>query len=362
MLKLFVTILLAVTLSFGQEGELTWLTVPSGQVEIDGLAWQSENGSELIRFPLRLKDDLPIAVWNLAQSPSGARIRFATDSTRLAIRLEYPSPPSMRNMHAFGQTGVDLYVDGEYRGTATASAEAKPGVTVEHVYFEKQPRREREITLYLPLYKPVKVLAIGIDADAKTGKAKPHVLSKPVVFYGTSITQGGCASRSGMSYQAILGRTLNIDFVNLGFSGNGKGELVVAQAVAEIDAAVFVLDFAQNNGTVESLKAVYDPFLGALRKKHPNVPILAITPIANAREQLNPDSETEGMRKHIREVVSRRIGAGDLQLQIIEGTDLLGPDRLDGLVDGTHPNDLGFQWMAEGIAPRLAKILGLRMP
>ena len=265
-------------------------------------------------------------------------------------------------MHAFGQTGVDLYLDGEYRGTATASAEAMPGVTVEHVYFEKQPRREREVTLYLPLYKPVKVLGIGMDADAKIGKAKSHVLSKPVVFYGTSITQGGCASRSGMSYQAMLGRTLNIDFVNLGFSGNGKGELVVAQAVAEIDAAAFVLDFAQNNGTLESLKAVYDPFLGALREKHPNTPILAITPIANAREQLDPDSQTESMRVHIREMVSRRIGAGDLKLQIIEGTDLLGPDRLDGLVDGTHPNDLGFQWMAEGIAPRLAKILGLRMP
>jgi hypothetical protein len=254
---------------------------------------------------------------------------------------------------------VDLYLDGVYRSTAIATAEAKSGAPVEHVYFENQPRKQRDITLYLPLYKPVKVLGIGVDQRAEIAKAKPFVLSKPVVFYGTSITQGGCASRSGMSYQAILGRMLNVDFVNLGFSGNGKGEPVVAQAVAEIDAACFVLDFAQNNRTLESLQEVYDPFLAAIRKKHPDTQILAVTPIASAREQLSPDSQTESMRQHIRQVVSRRIGAGDPRLQLIEGTDLLGPDRLDGLVDGSHPNDLGFQWMAEGLATRLAKMLGL---
>jgi hypothetical protein len=314
----------------------------------------------LIRFPLRLKDALPKAVWSLAQSPSGGRIRFRTDSSSLAIRLDYPSPPNMRNMHAFGQTGVDLYLDGVYRSTAIAPQDTKPGVAVEHVYFEKQPRAQREITLYLPLYKGVKVLGIGLDKGAEISKARPVALAKPIVFYGTSITQGGCASRSGMSYQAILGRTLNVDFVNLGFSGNGKGEPVVADAVAEVDAACFVLDFAQNNRTVESLQEVYDPFITTLRKKHPDTPIVAVTPIANAREQISPDSQTEGMRRHIRQVVSKRIGAGDTRLQLVEGTDLLGYDRLDGLVDGSHPNDLGFQWMAEGLASRLAKVLGLQ--
>ena len=149
-----------------------------------------------------------------------------------------------------------------------------------------------------------------------------------------------------------------MDFVNLGFSGNGKGEPVVARAVAEIDAACFVLDFAQNNPSVESLQEVYDPFIATLREKHPQTPILAVTPIANSRERTS-SSRTEAMRQLIRQVVSKRIGAGDARLQLIEGTDLLGPNRLDGLVDGTHPNDLGFQWMADGLAVRLAKMLGL---
>jgi lysophospholipase L1-like esterase len=165
-----------------------------------------------------------------------------------------------------------------------------------------------------------------------------------------------------MSYQAILGRMLNLDFVNLGFSGNGKGEPEVARMTAGIDASCFVLDFAQNNKTVESLREVYDPFIGTLREKHPETPILAITPIFSSSERLGAaGGRLDAMREHIRKVVARRIADGDRRLQLVEGTDLLGPDRLDGLVDGSHPNDLGFQWMAEGLAARLGKLLGLNL-
>jgi lysophospholipase L1-like esterase len=129
--------------------------------------------------------------------------------------------------------------------------------------------------------------------------------------------------------------------------------------VAEIDASVYVLDFAQNNRTVESIREVYAPFVEILREKHPTTPIVVITPIYAAREGRGADSQLEGMRSHIRKVAAGRIAAGDANIQIVEGTDLLGPARGDGLVDGTHPNDLGFQWMAEGLAPRLKKVLGL---
>lgn len=338
---------------------LSWITPQDLRIEILGLPWVSENKGELIRLPNRLKSELPPAVWNLGQSPSGARIRFRTDSTRVSIKLEYPSPPNMTNMHAFGQTGVDLYIDGVYRSTAIAPKDAAPSTPVEHLFFENLPRREREMTIYLPLYKPVKVLGIGLDPEAKITKARRFANPKPVVFYGTSITQGGCASRSGMSYQAILGRQLNIDFVNLGFSGNGKGEPVVANMVAEIGASAFVLDFSQNNPTVESFREVYEPFLNTLRTKHPKTPIIAITAIAHSRE---PSTRTDAMRQHVRDVVKRRIAAGDRLLTLVEGSTLLGPDRLDGLVDGVHPNDLGFQWMADGLAPHLAKVLGLPPP
>src|SRR5262249_19261066 len=124
----------------------------------------------------------------------------------------------------------------------------------------------------------------------------------------------------------------------------------------DIDASAYVLDFAQNNGTVDSLAKVYGPFLEILRAKHPDTPILAITPIYSAREATG-DQELQRMRDHIRQVISRAIGAGDRHLQLIEGTDLLGPAQGDGLVDGTHPNDLGFEYMATGLCSRLRKFL-----
>jgi lysophospholipase L1-like esterase len=344
-----------------QQPSLHWVQMPSGHLEVDGLPWYADNGGDLSRLPAKFKDSYREPVWELAQSPSGARIRFRTNSSSMAIRLDYPKAPDMANMHAFGQTGIDLYVDGVYRDTAIAGRNSKPRLVQEHSFYKSQSRVDREITLYLPLYMPVRILGIGIDADAEIESPKPFTLNKPIVFYGTSITQGGCASRSGMSYEAILSRMLNTDFVNLGFSGNGMGEPELARTVASIDAAYYVLDFSQNNPTLESLKQVYAPFIETIRSKHPGTPILVITPIYTAHESWSPDARIDGMRTLIRQVGAGRIAAGDRNLQIVEGTDLIGPSRGDGLVDGTHPNDLGFEWMAEGLAARISEVLGLKL-
>jgi hypothetical protein len=185
---------LLVTPLMAAESDLRWLPLPSPELEIDGLPWFAQNGGEFFRLPAASQNKFPPAVWNLAQSPSGARIRFGASSTALAVRLEYPSAPSMNNMHAFGQTGVDLYTDGVYRGTAVADKDAKSGKVYEHVYFSTRPRSWREITLYLSLYKPVKVIGIGVDREAKLEKARSFAAARPVVFYGTSITQGGRAA------------------------------------------------------------------------------------------------------------------------------------------------------------------------
>jgi len=358
MLRFCFLLLLPTWFLVAQETAPHWIPLAETKVEIAGLPWFRENQGEFWRLPTRSKEAFPKAVWNLAMDPAGGRIRFRTNSAILALRLEWPHTPDMRNMHFFGQSGVDLYVGETYWGTATPDKDAVSGKVYEHVFFRDQPRATREITMYLSLYSPVKVLAIGLDAEASVQPAGAFATARPVVFYGTSITQGGCASRPGMSYQAILGRRLNIDHVNLGFSGNGKGEASLARAVAEIDAATYVLDFAQNNGNVESLAQVYDPFIGILRERHPDTPIVAITPIYAANEATG-NRRNEQMRALIRKVVSQRIAAGDTHLQLVEGPDLLGPARVDGLVDGTHPNDLGFQWMADGLGERLRKLLGL---
>src|SRR5690349_1949593 len=149
------------------DSELRWLPLPSPELEIDGLPWFAQNGGEFFRLPAASRDRFPQPVWNLAKSPSGARIRFCTNSTALAVRLEYPSAPNMSNMHAFGQTGVDLYTDGVYASTAIADKDAKPGKLYEHAYFGARPQSWREVTLYLSLYKPVKVIGVGVDREAR---------------------------------------------------------------------------------------------------------------------------------------------------------------------------------------------------
>jgi lysophospholipase L1-like esterase len=339
------------------EDDIRWISFPDSSFEVNGLAWFDENTPDLSRLPKRFKEIVREPVWNLAQSTSGALIRFKSDCSTLAIRYENLHMSGMKNMHVFGQSGVDLYTDNTYIGTAIHGKE----VDVEHIYFNNAHPEHREHVLYLPLYNGLKIKAIGINSNATIKSPSPFAIPKPVVFYGTSITQGGCASRAGMSYQAILCRNLNLEHVNLGFSGNGKGEKEVADAVAEIDASCFVLDFMANNKNFETLEKVYEPFVRTIRKKHPTIPIILVTRIYAARESslLGGREFIEAKRNVIRKTYKKMIAEGDKNLSLIEGYSLLGPNEVDGLVDGSHPNDLGFQLMADRLAPIIAKTLKL---
>jgi len=334
---------------------MQWIDFPDPRLPVSGLPWFQENCPELWRLPKRIKGDVRPPVWELAQQPSGGRIRFSTDATSIAIRLHYPDLNGMKNMHTVGQMGLDLYVDNEYWSTVFPVDEPD----VEGVFCADAPARLKNICIYLPLYAPVQVKAVGMNDEASVWEPGPFAVRKPVVFYGTSITQGGCASRSGMSYQAILSRELLLDYVNLGFSGNGKGEQELAAAMAEIDASCYVVDFAQNSGTPAAMKKAYAPFLATLRDKRPSVPIICITPIFATSESFSPGAEQRNneMRQIVRDAVAQRREAGDSSIGLVEGTRLLGPDDRDGLVDGTHPNDLGFQCMADGIGHAIFETL-----
>jgi len=341
---------------FAEDG-IRWISFPDSSFELNGLAWFDENTPDLFRLPKRLQEIVRGPVWDLAQSTSGALVRFKSDCSLLAIRYANLRMSGMKNMHVFGQSGVDLYTDNTYIGTAIHGERTD----VEHVYFKEASPEDREHVLYLPLYNGLRVEAIGVNSSATIKKASPFAVPKPVVFYGTSITQGGCASRAGMSYQAILCRNLNLGHINLGFSGNGKGEKEVADAVAEIEASCFVLDFMANNKDWETLEEVYEPFVRIIREKHPETPIILVTRIYAARESslLGGHDFIEAKRDVIRRTYKQLIAAGDKNLSLVEGYSLLGPNDVDGLVDGSHPNDLGFQLMADRFAPIIVKTLKL---
>ncbi len=360
---LFCTALIACSFAFKslRAAEPTrWITFPDAVFEVDGLPWFSENAPDLFRLPKRLKDVVRPPVWSLATHPSGGRIRFRSDCTTLRIRLEYPDLSRMQNMHTYGQSGVDLYIDGHYVRTAIPS----DTTYVEFTYFEGIGKRTRDLTLYLSLYKGVRVHAIGVNPEAQIQPHPPFILDKPVVYYGTSITQGGCASRPGMSYPAIIGRELNIDYVNLGFSGNGKGDPEVARAMTEIDAACYVLDFGLNNRTADSLAVVFGPFLDILRREKPEIPVIAVSPphYTQGFPFYTDNPNNSRMRDVILEEIATRIRRGDRLLYFVDGYDLLGPELADGVVDGGHPNDLGFRAMADGLIPTIVRVLNLAGP
>jgi lysophospholipase L1-like esterase len=333
-----------------------WVSASDRRFEIRGLPFFQENEGHWWRLPLRAQGSIPDIVWETSKSPSGARIRFRSDTTTLAIRYACAkTQPVCNNFSLYGEAGCDLYIDGQYAATALPPASSDIG----QVLVTDLTRKVRTFCLYLPLYTDVAIEAIGLNPGAEILPAPAFADPRPVVFYGTSITQGGCAGRAGLSYEAMLCRQLNLDFVNLGFSGCGRGEPEVAELVAEVDASCYVLDFSQNNATVDELEEAYVPFITTLRKRRPDTPVLCITPIYWAYESINTDwkNRQDQMRAVVREAVRLHVEGGDTALRVVEGFDLLGPGREDGLIDGLHPNTLGFYWMAQGLVPHIEEVL-----
>lgn len=338
---------------------MRWIEFPDPRLAVFGLPWFAENSPDLFRLPKSRQARYREAVWHLAKSPAGGRIRFVTDANELRIRLDYGDVGHMNNMHRIGQHAVDCYADGVFWRNAAPADERQS--ELETTLYSGVGTATRAIDLYLPLYHHVRVVAVGLSDGALISPAPPFAHPLPVVFYGSSITQGGCASHSGNSYQSILCRALNLDQVNLGFSGNGLGEPELAEAMADIEASAYVVDYSQNCPTVEQMAETYSPFLRILREARRDAPILCITPISAAPEAWSATTrETlEAKREVVRRAVIMRHQAGDQRVQVIEGPALLGPDQMDGIVDSSHPNDLGFWYMANGLKRPLAGVLGL---
>ena len=329
--------------------------VTDSRMVVSGLAWFSEEKPVLRRLPSRMKDVLPPKVWGLAQSPSGARIRFVTDTATIAVVAQVQAPV-MGWAANTANSGLDLYVDGGYYGSAPADAE---GVIRKEWSIGKE-RKLREITLYLPMAKSIEVRDILLDHAAVVEAPRPFALAKPVVYYGSSITQGAGTSNPGLVYPALLSRWLNVDFVNLGFSGNGFGEPALARAVAEIDAACFVVDYWANPSA-----AVYRDtlpgFIAILREKHPLTPIIVTGPYYNPSEDQPGEAGQRQIEKRViaREFVAARRKAGDKHIVHVDGLEMLSKAEADGLRDARHANSMGCYFCAKGLEPYMRQALGL---
>jgi lysophospholipase L1-like esterase len=219
----------------------------------------------------------------------------------------------------------------------------------------------REFTLNFPLYQAVKELRIGLDPETQIQPPSPYSRAGRLVIYGSSITQGGCASRPGMAYPNILSRNLNMEVINLGFSGSGRGEPEVCRLFASIpETRLRVLDYEANAGTVEQFGKTLPVNLRIVRERQPNVPVLVVSRIVYSTdfthaENLRTREQAREMQMHL--VKDARNG-GDAHLHFLDGSTLLGADADECTVDGIHPTDLGFLRMAQGMEPVIRKILG----
>jgi lysophospholipase L1-like esterase len=362
-----------------KEMALEWHSPKAPPFRLVGLAWFATDGLYR-RMPLRPKRALPAAVDALANHTAGAQIGFQSDSARVFVRVKLAAPADMDHMPATGQCGFDCYVGppGDARYVMTTRYDRKQ-TAYECPLFDatkfdhRQPADTfppldtagpalRNFTLNFPLYQGMEEVSVGLDAGAQVLPPPSFALDRPVVAYGTSITQGGCAARPGMAWTNILSRRLNVEFINLGFSGSGCGEPEVAATIAEIpNPACFIVDYEANSGGTEPLKKTFPVFVGILRKAHPKVPILVISAIPYSFERLNPRLAQPRLerREFLRGAVGELRRGGDRLLFFQDGGELLGEDFEECSVDGAHPTDLGFRRIADGLTPVVRGILGL---
>jgi hypothetical protein len=286
-------------------------------------------------------------------------VRFVTDASSFSARWKLTSSRlEMNHMPATGVSGLDLYVRTEsgWRWAAVGRPTAQENSVK---LLSGLPAARREFLLYLPLYNGVESVEVGIPAESRLeqGTAYPADASRPLVFWGTSITQGGCASRTGMVHTAILGRRLNRPVINLGFSGNGRMEPEVARLISEIDAAVFIVDCLPNL-TPDQVAQRVRPVVEILRDSRPETPILLVEDrtytdafLLDARARRN-----RGNRQALRAAYEKMQSDGLENIFYLAGEKLLGVDGLD-TVDGSHPTDLGFWRQANAFEPVLREIL-----
>ncbi|MEI7634877.1 MAG: SGNH/GDSL hydrolase family protein [bacterium] len=330
-----------------READSPMLWYDASALTLEGKGWK-DTDTTYSRLPSRARDIATSAVWWLSHNSAGLAVRFVADSTTIGAAWDGSREYPMNHMAATGSAGLDLYErcgdEWIYRGTGRPEQKRTVGMIARNL-----PSSPTEYLLYLPLYHPVTGLKIGIDPGASIAPAPPRPAgrNRPIVFYGTSITQGGCASRAGMCHVAILGRWLGRETINLGFSGSGKLEPELAPLLAEIDAEAFVIESLPNMNREQVAERVA-PAARILRAKHPGMHILLVENPLCARNA--PQNVT------LRKVFEQLQKEGVKQIYLLPADKQLA-GRENGTVDGVHPTDLGFLRMAEAYMPVMRQML-----
>lgn len=269
---------------------------------------------------------------------AGGRVHFRTDSSYIAIH--YVGTMGKMPHFAFtGSCGFDLYIGNTFAGEYVPPLGNDKGY---ESVIDLYNRDMKEVTINFPTYSFVEELYIGLDENSTIEAPTPYRVEKPVVFYGSSITQGGCSSRPGTCYEPYITRRFDCDHINLGFSGNARGEDEIANYIANLDMSLFVYDYDHNAPTTEHLAETHERMFKTIREKNPHLPIIMMS-----RPKFYLDSHEEKRLEIIKKTYDNAVAGGDKNVYFIDGRDLCKICKNEGTVDGCHPTDLGFFSMAQ---------------
>ena len=374
MKKLFIAIAAAIAIAPAMraadaEPETPWQYVDAQDLRIINKGWDNTL-RPYTRIPAYLEDSVRSTLWERAQCSTGIGVRFATDSRRIGVKYELLWDTHMIHMADTGLKGTDLYIlegDSVWRHVNTnrpyvkKDADGNKTKEVESTYVERLDGKMHEYMIYMPLYDGVNELYVKVDSGATITPGRPEIIdrNRKIVAYGTSILQGGCASRTGMCGTNIIGRELNAEVVNIGISGEGKMDYCMARAMNQIpDVDLFLLDPVPNCTEAMCDSLTYD-FVRIIADAHPDTPIVIL------EGPLYPYSRYDSMFKNylpaknaaLRRNYDRLVADGYKNLYYIDSVNLDGVED-DGTVDGIHLTDLGFRHYADHLLPHLRKILG----
>ncbi len=336
------------------EPDLIWLDAKKAPFALYGVFYDEQEQCYL-RLDKAVADATNQGVSGLNYCTAGGRIRFRTNSSFIGIKAVMKNRSGMKHMPRTGQSGFDLYRKTETEPDTFYHTFVPTDVNLKEGYAAAKATDGimAEYTVNFPLYDAVSELYIALKKDAVIEPTAPYAYEDPVVYYGSSITQGGCASRPGNAYQAILTRKFNVDHINLGFSGSGRAEEVMVNYIASLKMKAFVCDYDHNAPNIDHLKATHLPLYRAVRKAQPELPIIFVS---------SPDSLLKPQWLDRLEVVKATYetakAEGDQNVYFVPGNELFAGECWDSCtVDGCHPNDLGFYRMAMRIGKELEKVL-----
>lgn len=312
------------------------------KLTLEGFPWFSED-NELLRLPKRLFKNMRKTLVQTAYSCAGGVLRFKTDSPKIAIHCKLRNMRNSSGMPLASDAGCDLYCKKSFLG----NCRPEPGEDEFDTEIETGLNGVNTFNLYLPLYSGIEELYVGIKNGYSISPAEREKDISPIVFYGSSVTNGGCASRPGLTYPSIITRDFDVPQINLGFSGNAKGELEIAKEIAKLDVSVFVMEYDHNADSPEYLLKTHKPFFDEIRKALPDIPII----IMSRKDFLCIHSEhSEVMKKIVKATYDQAIKNGDKNVYFVDGATIFPKENAsDYSADLIHPNDRGFAAIAEKV-------------